>query len=85
MVNPVKKLRKSTKLSVRAFCTLYGCSYEMLYRAEGGFSSKVPKSVVKALRNAGIEFDEEQLHKDYKAWQIAKAKEELAQIKNAAC
>ena len=85
MENPVKKLRRSTKLSVRAFSALYGCSYETVYKAEGGFSTKAPNSVVQALRNAGVKFEEEQLQKDYKAWQLMKAKEELEQKKNAAC
>lgn len=85
MINPVKKLRMATGLSVMALVTLHGCSYETWYKVEAGYSTRVPKSVVAALKNAGVQFDEIQLQQDYKAWQLAKAKAEVAQKKNAAC
>lgn len=74
MENPVKELIEQTGLTLKEFAVTHGCLFTTLRNCIYGNTDRVPKSIIKALLNAGIDTDG--LNTLYKEWLVDKFKKE---------
>ena len=82
MENPIKRLRKESGLSARAFAVSHGVNLYSLRAAEAGNASHLPKSLRLVLEASGL--DTEKLDAEYTMWLEEKVSEELEAIRGKA-
>lgn len=66
--NPVLTMILQTGLGYRAFAVLYDCPISSLRNTLYGHVDTVPRAVIKSLKAAGMEIEEESINKLYKQW-----------------
>ena len=74
MKNPVLELIEQTGLTFKEFAATHGCLFTTLRNCIYGNTDSVPKTVLKALQNVGIDTDG--LNSLYKEWLERKYKKE---------
>ena len=76
MMNPIKKVREESKLTMKAFASLAGVTEQNVVRAESGMFGSLPPSILKAVR-ALTGLDERDTLAAYEEW----VEEELKNVR----